>query len=75
MPRGRKAQNLPPGTRGTVDACACPWCRKANSFKNVEDYALEQYQDFKCDYCGRVYYIARVQPVTMIWLKPGPPPR
>ncbi len=62
-------------TRGTVEACACPWCKKPNDFRGCEDYAIEKFQDFKCDHCGRIFYIARVQPVTMIWLAPGAPPK
>ena len=56
-------------TRGTVDGTACPWCGKANNFKGVEDYCLEEGNTFNCDHCKRVYQIARVKPVTLVYLK------
>lgn len=56
-------------TRGTVDATACPWCGKANSFKNVADYGLETGNTFNCDHCTKVFQVMRIKPVTLVWLK------
>jgi uncharacterized protein YbaR (Trm112 family) len=56
-------------TKGTISACACPWCKKPNDFRGVEDYGLEQGNVLSCDFCKKNFQIARVQPVTMIWLE------
>ena len=54
---------------GTVEATACPWCGKANNFKGVEDYCLEEGNTFTCDHCKRIFQVARVKPVTLVYLK------
>ena len=56
-------------TRGTVEATACPWCKRTNDFRGVEDYGLEPGNAFTCDHCHRTYEVVRVQPVTMVWLR------
>ncbi len=56
-------------TKGTVAACACPWCKKANDFRGVEDYGLEPGNVITCDHCGKNFKLARVQRVTLIWLE------
>lgn len=63
-------------SRGTVDSAPCPWCKKPQSFKGVADYGVVErdicYQcvnDKNGKGCGRHYVIARVQPVTLIWLE------
>lgn len=61
-------------TRGYIHACACPLCGKANDFRDEADFALEQWQPFKCDHCKKIFHIARLMPTTIIWLAPGNPP-
>lgn len=56
-------------TKGTLAACACPWCNKANDFRGLEDYGMEQGNVLQCDHCKKNFKISRVQPVTMIWLE------
>jgi len=56
-------------TKGTIAACSCPWCGTANDFRGVEDYGLEAGNVLTCDSCKKNFKIARVQPVTMIWLE------
>ncbi len=57
-------------TRGTLDACACPWCGKANDFRDALEL-VEVGNSFKCDECGRQFTIAATRPVTNIWLRRG----
>jgi len=56
-------------TKGTVASCACPWCLKPNDFRDVEDIGVEAGNTFTCDHCKKIFMIAKVQPVKMIWLK------
>lgn len=55
-------------TRGTIAACACPWCGKANDFRDMEDYGVEPGNVLACDHCGKNFEIKRVQPTKLIWL-------
>jgi uncharacterized protein YbaR (Trm112 family) len=57
-----------PQTKGPLHAVPCPWCRKSNDFRSVEDYALGQGNVLSCDHCKRNFEIKNVQKVTMIWL-------
>jgi hypothetical protein len=57
-------------TTGPLNACACPWCRKANDFRGLEDYGVEPGNILACDHCGKNFEVMRVQPVTMVWLAP-----
>jgi DNA-directed RNA polymerase subunit RPC12/RpoP len=56
-------------TRGTVDSTACPHCKKPNDFSDVPMGLLEKGTLIECDHCKRKSLVARVQPVTMLWLK------
>ena len=56
-------------TKGTIKACACPWCHKPNDFTDVKDYGLEPGNTFTCDHCQRKFRLVRKQPVTMLWLQ------
>lgn len=60
----------PKQSKGTVAATACPWCKKPQDFRGVEDYGLEPGNVFKCDHCKRNFKLVRVQKVTMLWLAP-----
>jgi hypothetical protein len=60
-----------PHTRGTVEATACPWCKKPNDFRGLDDYGVEPGNILKCDHCTRSFEIVRVQSVKMLWLKPS----
>lgn len=69
---GRKKQQARQikNTRGTIASCACPWCKKPNNFRDVEDYALEAGNILECDYCHKNFKIQRVRMVTEIVLSP-----
>jgi hypothetical protein len=68
-----------PQTKGTLDACACPWCKKVHSLRGFEDYAvmhgMERDSVFQCATddkgpgCQRYFRVVRIQPVTLIWLE------
>lgn len=57
-------------TRGTVASCACPWCKKPNDFRGVEDYGLEPGNVLSCDHCRRNFKITKVEKMTVIQLAP-----
>ena len=76
-------------TRGTIHACACPWCKKVHSFAGMEDYAIQEAMEgmggiggterdmvFECNAddrgpgCGRLFRVAKIAKVTMLWLEP-----
>lgn len=57
-------------TRGTIDSCACPWCKKPINFRDVEDYALEPGNILECDHCRKNFSIQRVRTITEIVLSP-----
>lgn len=56
-------------TKGTINACACPWCKSPNDFRGIEDYGLEVGNVFSCDSCKKNFKISAVQPVTIIRLE------
>lgn len=62
-------------TRGTINAAPCPWCKLPHSFKGVTDYGLlERDAAYQCKDktgkgCGRYFVIARLEPVTLVWLE------
>lgn len=62
--------SAPKHTKGTVAACACPWCGKANDFRDMEDFGVEVGNVLECDHCKRKFQIAAVQKTTVIQLKP-----
>lgn len=55
-------------TRGTVAACACPWCRKANDFRGLEEYGLERGCILTCDHCDKHFSVVDIRPVTVLRL-------
>lgn len=57
-------------TKGTIEATACPWCRKPNDFRSVEDYGLEKGNVLTCDHCKRNFKIKNVRKMTVIYLEP-----
>ena len=57
-------------TKGPIHAVACPWCRKPNDFRTVEDYGLETGNVLTCDHCKRNFEIKNIQKTTTIWLAP-----
>lgn len=72
-PKQIQGQGPPKQTRGTIAACACPWCGKANDFRDIEDYGVEQGNVLACDHCGKNFEIKRVQQTKLIWLGPPDP--
>ncbi len=60
----------PKQTRGTIDAVACPWCKKPQDLRDLSDFGVEPGSTLVCDFCKRRSRIARVQPTTLIWLTP-----
>ena len=56
-------------TRGTVKAVPCPYCKRPNDLRGLEDYGLDTGNVFKCDHCGRHVQIAKLQPVTLVWCR------
>lgn len=65
-------------TRGTIESCPCPHCKKPNDFRPLtagggwgETAAgIEKGAVFNCDYCGKKFQIVNVRPVTLLWLRP-----
>lgn len=59
-----------PMTRGSHKALPCPWCARPNDLTDMADYALEVGADIECDHCKKLMRIARVEPVTVIFVRP-----
>jgi len=57
-------------TKGPVHSCPCPWCRKPNDFRGLEDYGLEPGNIASCDHCKKNFKIKSVQKVTFLRLAP-----
>lgn len=55
-------------TRGTLKSTACPHCGRANNFEGLKDYGIEPGNTFKCDHCQRIMRLAKVEPVTVLYL-------
>lgn len=67
----QQARRAPPkNTRGTIESCACPWCRKPNNFRDVQDYALEAGNILECDHCHKNFQIQRARQIVEIVLSP-----
>ena len=56
-------------TKGYVHSCACPWCRKPNDFRDLDDYGLEPGNVLSCDHCKKNFKIKALRPVTVITLE------
>jgi hypothetical protein len=69
------AQKPPPGpqqvTKGPKKAAPCPWCNKPNDLAELEDLQLlEIGAQCSCDHCGKLFAVARIEPIVVIFLKP-----
>lgn len=63
---------MPPMTRGTMHACACPHCRKPNDFSD-DGEVLEKGNSFNCDHCKRVFFVVEARRVTLVTLSATAP--
>jgi hypothetical protein len=55
-------------TKGQLEGAPCPWCGKPQDFRDL-DYGMEVGAQIQCESCHRHYEIARIKPITIVWLR------
>jgi len=56
-----------------MHAVRCPHCGKPNDFREVSDALAEEdgRPTVECDHCHGIMEVVKIQPTTLIWVRPG----
>jgi len=80
MPQ-RQQPKQPPTTSGPLHAVPCPHCGKHNDLRELASQNLLDTghritcgsikgDDVRSGYCGRIFQVTRIQPITIVQVRP-----